>query len=98
MLLEKDSKFSAEYSQFSQRIQNVSDNNVKIEMLNLLNQLASYVKRIDQRHLELVFQPSLSEDISIIRSDIIKTRKKLTQMLDSYERMINARAQSQQLK
>lgn len=88
MLLEKNSKFSIEYTNFNQRIRKIENEKIKTEATNLLNQLVSYVRRIDNQHKDLAFQQTLSEDISTIRLDIARTRKRLTQILNSYENTV----------
>lgn len=87
MLLEKNSKFSIEYKDFSQRVQQITDEKIKTETSNLLNQLVSCVRHIDDQHRNLAFQQTLSENASTLRFDIARIRKKLGQILDSYEKV-----------
>jgi hypothetical protein len=92
MLLSKSEQFLKEYNDFKRRISEVSDEKVKSDLSLLLSQLVKAIQSIDACHQELTYQQSLPDSINISRETVMSTRKKLIQLLDSWDRQVKANA------
>lgn len=85
MQLFKSERFQTEYRDFSQRISMIENPEVKEELQNLLKRLAGEVKRIDDKHDELLIGSKLPSTIVDDRSTIVNLRKKLISKLKDCE-------------
>jgi|688.fasta_scaffold08851_19 hypothetical protein len=86
MQLMNSERFVKEYNELKTRIAAVTDINVHDQLNNYLSQLVNAVRTLDSQHQELVFNPKLPDSINILRETIRDNRRKITQMLDSWER------------
>ena len=86
MLLSKSEQFLKEYNGFKTRIDAVTDDKVKSDLNNLLSQLVNAIRQIDTQHQELVYTAKLSDAVNVSRETVMNSRKKLIQLLDSWER------------
>ena len=91
MLLSKSEQFVREYNEFKQRISEITDEKVKSDTALLLSQLVKAIHSIDSHHQELTYQTRLPDVINISRETVMNTRKKIIQMLDSWDRQVNAK-------
>jgi hypothetical protein len=92
MLLSKSEQFLKEYNDFKRRISEVADEKIKSELNLLLSQLVKAIQSIDTHHQELTYQQRLPDVINISRENVMNTRKKLIQLLDSWDRQVKSNA------
>lgn len=92
MLLAKSEQFLKEYNEFKTRISTVTDDKVRSDLNLLLAQLVKAIKSVDSHHQELAYQQRLPDVINISRENIMNTRKKLIQLLDSWDRQTKSNA------
>jgi hypothetical protein len=92
MLLAKSEKFLKEYKEFKTRIASVTDEKVQSDLNLLLAQLVKAITAIDSQHQELTYQQKLPDVINISRENIMNSRKKLLQLLESWERQVKNNA------
>lgn len=85
MQLFKSERFQTEYKDFSQRISMIENVEVKEELQSLLKRLVGEVKRIDDKHDELLIGSKLPSTIADDRSSIVDLRKKLIGKLKDCE-------------
>lgn len=90
MLLSKSEQFLKEHNDFKARISAVTDSKVQSDLNLLLAQLVQAVKTIDSHHQELAYQQKLPDVINISRENIMNSRKRLIQLLESWERQAKA--------
>lgn len=86
MLLVNSDRFIKDYENFKKRIAAVTDPNVQSTLNNYLAQLMIAVKKIDSLHQELSYISKLTDTVNISREDVMNARRKLVQLLDSWER------------
>jgi predicted nuclease with TOPRIM domain len=86
MLLSKSPRFVAEYTELSDKIAKITDENKRSELTELLKKMAYEVKAIDTDHQELVFSPKLPADTSEKRQQLSSIRKKLFDKIKDCER------------
>jgi hypothetical protein len=92
MLLAKSEKFLKEYNEFKTRIAAVSDEKVRSDLNLLLSQLVKAITAIDSQHQELSYQQKLSDVINVSRENVMNSRKKLLQLLESWDRQVKNNA------
>jgi hypothetical protein len=81
MLLQNNLRFQQEHQNFTDKINQISNEKVKVEALRLLRELVAEVKRIDHGHQELNFQKQLPDGIDLTRNKLVKIRKQLVKIL-----------------
>lgn len=81
MLLQNNPKFQQEYKEFTDKINSLSNNKIKLEAQRLLRDLLSEVKRLDHNHSELNFQNQLPDSVSLTRNKLFEIRKNLKKLL-----------------
>lgn len=84
MLLSKSERFLKEYEDFKTRISKVSDPGKKAELTQLLNQLVSEVKSIDNKHGEISMAGRLPGAVTDLRENLTNIRKALVNKLQGY--------------
>jgi predicted nuclease with TOPRIM domain len=85
MQLFDSERFQAEYRDFSQRISMIEKIEVKEELQTLLKRLVGEVRRIDEKHNELISSTKLPSTISDNRSSLVEIRKMLINKLKDCE-------------
>ena len=86
MLLSKNPRFVAEYSELADKIAKVTDKNKQAELTELLKKMAYEVKAIDTDHQELVFSPKLPAGTAERKQQLSSIRKKLFDKIKDCER------------
>jgi hypothetical protein len=86
MLLSKNPRFVAEYSELADKIAKITDKNKQVELTELLKKMAYEVKAIDTDHQELVFNPKLPADTVEKRQQLSSIRKRLFDKIKDCER------------
>jgi hypothetical protein len=87
MLLEKSDRFQKEYKEIFNKISKISDERVKKETKDLLNQLTFAVKEIDRKHMDMVMTGGkLPVGASDTKDSLINLRKKIFSRLQDCER------------
>jgi 16S rRNA C1402 N4-methylase RsmH len=81
MLLQNSLKFQEEYRKFKEGIGHLTDIRAKNQAQQLLKDLLTEVKKLDQVHQGLTFQQKLPEDIRMSRSKLTEIRKKLSNLI-----------------
>jgi DNA repair exonuclease SbcCD ATPase subunit len=86
MKLAKSEKFINEVNSFKSKIEKVTDENIKKDLSQTLSKLIQEVNYIDSQHNELSIQKRLPETIDSSRNTIGSYRKRLNDMLTSWEK------------
>lgn len=86
MQLIKNPRFVKEYEEFSNKIERLSDENIKKEMKQLLNQLVAAVKSIDREHGDIVLVKKLPQAVGEHKHTISEIRKKIVHKLMECEK------------
>ena len=85
MQLIKHPRFQQEYKQWTEKINLVKEQDVKIELNRLLSQLVGEVKRIDSHHSELAGRTGLDMTINETRQNITDLRRKISKKIQECE-------------
>lgn len=85
MLLIKNQRFLKEYTEFRNKIADVSDTAVQQDLTSLLNTLVNAVKKIDSFHIDFAFKNPTNE-LTETRSEIITLRRKIFTKLKECEK------------
>jgi len=86
MRLEKNERFIKEYDEFNRKISKISDERIKKDMINLLNQLLGEVREIDRKHQDLIISSSILGSSTENREKLNSLRKKIVTRIDECER------------
>lgn len=81
MQLIKHPRFQQEYKQWSDKINQISEEKTKLELTRLLTQLVNEVRKIDSHHNEMLGRTSLDMTINETRKNISDLRKKIHKKL-----------------
>lgn len=84
MLLSKSERFLKEYEDFKTRIGKIQDPTKKAELTQLLNQLVSEVKAIDNKHGEINVAGRLPGAVNDLRDNLTNIRKAIINKLQGY--------------
>jgi predicted metal-dependent enzyme (double-stranded beta helix superfamily) len=74
-------KFKEEYKKISDFLNTTEDENKKLEVKQLLQELVSNVKKIDISHSDIIVSGKLHENASEARRKIFETRKKIYKII-----------------
>jgi predicted nuclease with TOPRIM domain len=85
MRLFNSERFQSEYRDFKERISKIEKPEVKEDLENLLKRLVGEVRRVDDKHDELMLGAKLSSSVNDDRTSIVETRKKLISKLKDCE-------------
>lgn len=83
MKLSKNERFLKEYTDFKNKINNISDDARKKELLELLKQMVAEVNAIDQQYEELSVAFSTTNNTTDHKSNLLNIRKRLAKKLDN---------------
>jgi hypothetical protein len=86
MRLEKSERFVKEYTEFNQKVSKISDDRIKKDMIQLLNQLLGEVREIDRKHQDLVLASSVLGSSTENREKLQVLRKKIVTRIEECER------------
>lgn len=84
MKLSKNERFLKEYTDFKNKINNISDDARKKELLELLKQMVTEVNAIDQQYegLSVAFSTT-NNNTTDHKSNLLNIRKRLAKKLDN---------------
>ncbi len=85
MQLSKSERFLKEYTDFKNRINNISDETKKKELSELLKQMVAEVNAIDQQYEGLLVSFSATNNTTDHKSNLLNIRKSLAKKLDSVD-------------
>ena len=86
MQLSKNENFIKEFQEFSSKIERVTDQSVKKELLSLLDKLMTEVKSIDKQHQDMFVGNRMMESVADHRDNLKNIRKKLAAKLEDCDR------------
>jgi hypothetical protein len=86
MRLEKNERFVKEYSEFDRKISKISDDRIKKDMTQLLNQLLGEVRELDRKHQDLVISANVLSNATENREKLQTIRKKIVTRIQECER------------
>jgi len=73
----KSQKFQEDYNRYQSVILTMPDGNLKQEVTKLLNNLVFEIKKLDQRHMEMINSRQMASVGTEIKQDITTIRKQL---------------------
>lgn len=73
----KSQKFQEDYNRYQSVIFKMPDGNLKKEVTQLLNNLVFEIKKLDQRHMEMINSKQMASVGTEIKQDITTIRKQL---------------------
>ena len=73
----KSQKFQEDYNRYQSVILKMPDGNLKKEVTQLLNELVFEIKKLDQRHIEMINSRQMASVGTEIKQDITTIRKQL---------------------
>ena len=73
----KSQKFQEDYNRYQSVILKMPDGNLKKEVTQLLNELVFEIKKLDQRHMEMINSRQMASVGTEIKQDITIIRKQL---------------------
>ena len=82
MRLEKNERFIKEYTEFNQKVSKISDERIKKDMIQLLNQLLGEVREIDRKHQDLIVSSSIVGSSTENREKLNSLRKKIVTRIE----------------
>jgi hypothetical protein len=86
-MLTSNERFKKEYTSFSEKISSISDDRLKNELKQLLQQLVNEAKSIDRQHEELFRGSKLAIDsVSDHRQSITRIRQQLVKKIEDCEK------------
>jgi len=91
MQLLKSKKFQQEYQSFKSRIDSITDVRVKKNLEDLLSQLVSEVKELDNQHSKLIQQSQLPSGMDNARTKLFDIRKKIDKILNDWKSVEKSR-------
>lgn len=86
MQLSKSERFLKEYTDFKNRINEISDESIKKELQSLLSQLYNSVQAIDRQHENLFVRAESRLSLDAGHNSISQLRKTLSQKISNYEK------------
>ena len=84
-LLEKSVRFQEDYNRYLSVISKMPDGNLKQEVNQLLNNLVSEIKKLDHRHMEMIYSKQMALVGGEIKQDIITIRKQLENKIKDWQ-------------
>jgi molecular chaperone GrpE (heat shock protein) len=81
----KSQRFQIEYQGYKDRVEKITDDNVKNQASGLLKTLLNEVKKLDSQHQEMFSGNQIPMGLSDVRSGIVGIRKKLDTLLKDCE-------------
>jgi hypothetical protein len=85
--LENSERFKTEFNDWRSRINNVTNDQVKTELNEKLNQLLREVRAVDQQHRDILMAKQLPNMIADSRTTLTDLRQSITRQLEDYEKI-----------
>ena len=85
--LENSERFKTEFNDWRSRINNVTNDRVKTELNEKLNQLLREVRAVDQQHRDIMMAKQLPNMIADSRTTLTDLRQSITRQLEDYEKI-----------
>jgi len=85
--LENSERFKTEFNDWRSRINNVTNDRVKTELNEKLNQLLREVRAVDQQHRDVLMAKQLPNMISDSRNTLSEIRQSIARQLEDYEKV-----------
>jgi hypothetical protein len=85
--LENSERFKTEFNDWRSRINNVTNDRVKTELNEKLNQLLREVRAVDQQHKDILMAKQLPNMIADSRTTLTDLRQSITRQLEDYEKI-----------
>jgi hypothetical protein len=85
--LENSERFKTEFNDWRSRINNVTNDRVKTELNEKLNQLLREVRAVDQQHRDILMAKQLPNMIADSRTTLTDLRQSITRQLEDYEKI-----------
>ena len=82
----KSQRFQTEYQEYCNKIEKITNVDVKNQAINLLKTLANEVKKLDNQHQEMFSGNQIPMGLGDVRSGIVSIRKKLDTLVKDWER------------
>lgn len=81
MLLEQNERFVKEFNEFNEKISKITNERLKSELVDLLNQLLFEVRKIDRQHHDAMLGIKLPTAVKENRDVITNLRKQIHRRL-----------------
>jgi len=81
MLLEQNERFVKEFNDFNEKISKITNERLKSELIDLLNQLLFEVRKIDRQHQDAMLGIKLPTAVKENRDVITNLRKQIHRRL-----------------
>lgn len=87
--IENSDRFKTEFKSFQQRIDAITNENIKKELNDKMLQLLKEVRAIDQQHKDVWRTGQLPSMVTETRSNLTDIRKHINKRLDDWEKSKN---------
>lgn len=84
--LAKDPRFIEDCRRYQERINSVAEQDTRLALERLLQQLKTQVSYVDRSHDQIILTGRMGDDVADIRSNIVSIKKTLDTKLDQIER------------
>lgn len=84
--IKKSQKFQEEVNKYSDAISKMPDSKLKEDTKRLLNNLINEVKKLDDVHMEMVYQKQLPSLGGEMRSSITTIRRELNRKFEEFKK------------
>ena len=82
----KSQRFQTEYQEYCNKIEKITNSDIKNQATNLLKTLANEVKKLDNQHQEMFSGNQIPMGLGDVRNGIVSIRKKLDTLVKDWER------------
>lgn len=83
--IEQSEKFKTEVDYFNKKIESITNETIKTELVGLLRKLIHEVKLIDTQHQELFYGKKLSSTVADNRQRIVEIRRKIARRISDWD-------------
>lgn len=85
--LENSERFKTEFNDWKSRISDITNERIKGELNDKLNQLLREVRAVDQQHRDVLMAKQLPNMISDSRNKLTEIRQSIVRQLEDYEKI-----------
>ena len=78
-------RFQKEYAVYRSRINNITNQDVRIHAEMLLRNLVNEIKKFDTQHQEMLTANKISLELNDVRNGMLSIRKKINTLLKDWE-------------
>jgi len=82
----KSQRFQTEYLNYQDKIEKITDDNIKSQAAGLLKTLVNEVKTLDSQHQEMFSGNQVPMGLGDVRGGIVSIRKKLDTLLKDWNK------------